>query len=79
MPLIHQLIVIQILKQHLNKTMQDPNTQQRFPATDEHEFIDSEIDHADIVFEENDKLEQKLNNHFEQSNNNHWEDRVCNE
>lgn len=61
--------------------MQDPNTPQRFPATDEQEnnpFVTSK-EHEDIVFEENEKEMDRINNHFERSNENHWEDRVPSE
>lgn len=60
--------------------MQDPNTPQRFPATDDmDDYLLPNIEHEDLVFEENEKEMDKINNHFERSNENHWEERVPSE
>lgn len=56
-------------------------SKERFPKGDEMEDDDfiPNIEHEDIVFEEAEKLEQKINDYFERSNEQHWEERVANE
>jgi hypothetical protein len=79
MSLATQLIVMEVLKNHLDKTMQDPNTPQRFPATDEQSespFV-SAGENEDIVWEELDKQEQKINSYWERQNENKWEERTA--
>jgi len=50
MPLIHRLITIKILQNQLNEPMQDPNTTQRFPITDDmDDYFLPMTEHEDLV------------------------------
>ena len=43
--------------------MQDPNTPQRFPVTDDmDDYLLPNIEHEDLVFEEQEKEMDKINN-----------------
>jgi len=55
-----------------------PNNNQRFPVDDEQQennFVNAG-EYEDIVFEEQDKFAEKLNDYFERSNESHWEGRL---
>ncbi len=57
--------------------MQDPI--QRRPSDDEQDEWIPNIEHEDLVFEEQEKEMDKINNYFDMQNENHWEDRKSGE